>query len=199
MNRNVGASFTLSILTVLTFAVVLYQPDPPPTPPAGPRAAPAPLTSAATVDVIEARDPDALRPTRAAPAPATARREEVGTVARSAPATDRTRPAAPAAQPTSSEAARPRLASRRVITETVSKPRAAEAVAAPGHVVATAVPGPGEARGAFTKVRPGESLAAVALRVYGSDDAAEQLWSANRDLLDREDAPLREGTLLRTP
>ncbi|MCA1684716.1 MAG: hypothetical protein LC745_01770, partial [Planctomycetia bacterium] len=61
-----------------------------------------------------------------------------------------------------------------------------------GHVDA-------EPRGAFTRVRAGESLADVARRVYGADDALKTLWLANRDLLDRPDAPVTPGSILRTP
>jgi hypothetical protein len=56
-----------------------------------------------------------------------------------------------------------------------------------------------ETRGAFTQVRDGESLADVAARVYGESGDAKALWSVNRDLVEREDSPLRPGTLLRTP
>ncbi|MFO0910163.1 MAG: hypothetical protein U0794_17770, partial [Isosphaeraceae bacterium] len=54
-------------------------------------------------------------------------------------------------------------------------------------------------RGAFTVVRPGESLREVARRVYGSEEAAEGLWKANRDLIDEAEGPLTPGALLRTP
>jgi nucleoid-associated protein YgaU len=53
--------------------------------------------------------------------------------------------------------------------------------------------------GAFTRVAAGESLAEVALRVYGTAEAARTIWQANRDQLDRPDAPLGAGTVLRTP
>jgi hypothetical protein len=54
-------------------------------------------------------------------------------------------------------------------------------------------------RGDFTVVEPGETLADVAERVYGSDRAAESLWKANRDQLASLESPLPKGTLLRTP
>ncbi len=56
-----------------------------------------------------------------------------------------------------------------------------------------------EPRGVFTRVRDGETLADVALRVYGAESASGNLWAANRDLLDRPDAPLSAGSVLRTP
>jgi hypothetical protein len=58
---------------------------------------------------------------------------------------------------------------------------------------------PTQARSSFTTVEEGESLADVALRVYGDESAKERLWSANRDELPRRDSPLKVGTLLRTP
>jgi nucleoid-associated protein YgaU len=53
--------------------------------------------------------------------------------------------------------------------------------------------------GSFTDVAEGETLSDVARRVYGSTDATDALWLANRDQLDRPDARLRSGTTLRTP
>ena len=63
------------------------------------------------------------------------------------------------------------------------------------------VPGPRPARRAFTTVRDGESLADVALRVYGVAGAGEQerLRQANRDLMAASDGPLPAGVPLRTP
>lgn len=52
---------------------------------------------------------------------------------------------------------------------------------------------------AFTQVEPGETLALVARRVYGSSAARERLWRGNRDLLPDPEAALRPGTILRTP
>jgi nucleoid-associated protein YgaU len=77
--------------------------------------------------------------------------------------------------------------------------RPTSAVPRAAQVATASVPPPQEPRGAFTRVRAGETLAAIAARVYGNEDAAEGLWMANRDLLEREDAPLHEGALLRTP
>ncbi len=48
-------------------------------------------------------------------------------------------------------------------------------------------------------VEPGEKLADVATRVYGSPDEAEALWRANRDQVAMIDSALAKGTLLRTP
>jgi nucleoid-associated protein YgaU len=48
-------------------------------------------------------------------------------------------------------------------------------------------------------VGPGESLPDIAERVYGSREATESLWKANRDQIERVDSPLAIGTLLRAP
>jgi hypothetical protein len=56
-----------------------------------------------------------------------------------------------------------------------------------------------EPRGAFTSVRDGETLADVARRVYGPSGDPNELWLANRDLIGGKNAPLRAGTMLRTP
>jgi hypothetical protein len=54
-------------------------------------------------------------------------------------------------------------------------------------------------RSSFTEVGPGESLADVALRVYGSEKDRDRLWRANRDLLPSPEAALEAGVILRTP
>lgn len=52
-----------------------------------------------------------------------------------------------------------------------------------------------------TTVAPGEDLAAVARRVYGSQspEILDEIWQANRDQLTNRDSPITAGTLLRTP
>jgi hypothetical protein len=54
-------------------------------------------------------------------------------------------------------------------------------------------------RGAFTVVEEGETLADVAIRVYGDADRAEDLWRSNRDQAPGRTGLLRTGMLLRTP
>lgn len=73
---------------------------------------------------------------------------------------------------------------------------------APAAVPAATRPEPAAPRrpdAAFTRVEPGEDLAAVARRVYGAGGDVEALWRANRDQLAAVDAPLVAGMLLRTP
>lgn len=177
MNKNVGASFGLSVLTVIFFAVVLYQPDRSPAPPgAGVVAAP--------VETVEARPPvEAPEPvfTRAVlPDPVETSRRVLTPAAKQVSAA-RPVAVAPKVKPAADERA-PAVA----LTRPVSR-RATPPVMKP------------EPRTAFTQARTGESLEDVASRVYGSSDAAKTLWLSNRDILDRADGPIRPGTLLRTP
>jgi hypothetical protein len=156
MDRNVGASFGLSVLIVVFFAVALYPPDhPPPAPAARP-----PVEPVKPLDAHPPAPEDQPAPVAAPDVPA---RPVV--------------PEAPRVEPDQNE----------------------PAARAPSPAPQRSTP-PEEPRGAFTQVREGETLADVALRVYGAgDDAVRALWLANRDLLDRADAPLRAGSVLRTP
>jgi hypothetical protein len=52
---------------------------------------------------------------------------------------------------------------------------------------------------AFTETQPGETLADVAVRIYGTPDATRALWHANRDQVADPNAALAEATVLRTP
>jgi nucleoid-associated protein YgaU len=52
---------------------------------------------------------------------------------------------------------------------------------------------------AFTTVGKGESLRDISLRVYGTETAHQPLWLANRDQLSNPNAPIRAGSILRTP
>ncbi len=172
MNRNVPASFGLSVVIVLFFAVVLYQPDPPP-------------ASVGRVEAPVRSDPS--------PAPLTTTHEvevEVSTAATivppTVPTTDRRSPA---------QASEPASAPVAVLVERRAPTPPARTVSRREPIVEA----PKEPRGAFTQSRAGESLSDVAQRVYGKEDQARALWLANRDVLDRVDSPLRPGTLLRTP
>ena len=53
-------------------------------------------------------------------------------------------------------------------------------------------------RSPFTTVKDGETLQDVTIRIYGSSDALDLLWNANRDILPRKDSKLSAG-LSRTP
>ena len=54
-------------------------------------------------------------------------------------------------------------------------------------------------RPTYAVVGPGESLPDIAARIYGSRDATQSLWKANRDQVERVDSPLANGILLRAP
>jgi nucleoid-associated protein YgaU len=179
MNQNVPASFGLSVLTVAFFAVVLYQRDASPTP-------------AAEVGGRGSGVGDRGSGTPAAPANGADAEPAASPVATPVDAPIRLTPAPTSADP---------LAFRGPVRNNSTRVRddVAGPLARPVSRRLANPPAPPEPRGAFTQARAGETLDDVAVRVYGTADAARSLWLANRDLLDRADAPLRPGTLLRTP
>lgn len=198
MNRHVGASFTLSVLFVIFFAIILYEPDqtrptpkptepstpaptsasaatsPPPSVPASPPSGSGLPTVTPDIPPVETNPKPLLtasRPPTIPPKRATVRATPSPSPS-PAPA-----PRIPPARPTpapASPSASPRIAVRRPLS----------------------APGP---RSAFTQAEEGETLADVSLRVYGTSEAATALWRANRDVIPRREAPLTAGLLLRTP
>ena len=171
MNHNVTASFSLSVSLVLLFAVLLYQPD-------GPVSVPlqaAPVAQAEPREPIHELKDGRPRLTPGYPLTGTSAGDD---------GSDRPSPA-PVAR-----------------VETV-EPEADVVKSGPSHGGPSegTRPGMGTARppSAFTQARPGESLADIAIRVYGSPDSARKIWMANRDLIDSLDAVPPGGTLLRTP
>jgi hypothetical protein len=68
-----------------------------------------------------------------------------------------------------------------------------------GAVPLTSTGSPRQPRRAVTAVAANETISDIARRVYGTTDAIDTLWRANRDTLPRRDSPLSPGTLLRTP
>lgn len=171
MNRNVTASFSLSVSLVLLFAVLLYQPDGP-VPPS---------LQASSVARADSRQPtpdqDRSRPEPTPGFPLT----ESSTGG----ATSDGRSPAP---PVQEQAVEIETAGDHSVPSTVARAEETR----PG-AVADLSPS------AFTRARPGESLADIAARVYGSPDSARKVWMANRDLIDSLDAIPPGGTLLRTP
>ena len=164
MNKNVPASFGLSVVIVLFFAVILYQPDPPP-------------SKAGAVEKTAASDPSQppqTKPGEAAVATAAVAGKPIASTLK-APKRD----------------ARPIIMPVAVVVERPKETATARRVVIPDP--------PNEPKGAFTHARAGESLTDVAQRVYGDADQDKKLWLVNRDVLDRADAPLRPGMLLRTP
>jgi nucleoid-associated protein YgaU len=191
MSRHAGTSFALSLLIVVGFAVAFYQPDPATLPPSARSSPEHPSGSAtrpAAASRTAAQDPT-QRTAQADRGPETDSDEgEVGTSV----SPGRSDPIQ-----TSSLAARSSPARAQAVERTRTAP--APALPDPNgqpQPPRTTAPRP---RGAFTRVEPGETLAEIAARVYGSSASARTLWLANRDLIDSQDAPLRAGALLRTP
>jgi hypothetical protein len=201
MDQHPGASITLSFALVVLFAIILYQPNEAPAPPAPPGAT-----------AVEAQE---LRPSSAVPPPTVTPGEPL--------AESPERPVAEHPRTTSTEGAEhredragPRTGRRddpelRMRTSnggggrppgTAERAESGAAPVAPASRVAARATAGGEGvppHDAFTVANQGETLRDVALRVYGSPDEAEALWRLNRDLVGRRDVPLPAGTLLRTP
>lgn len=182
MTRHLGVSVFLSVAIVVFFAVVLYQPEGP---------APAP----ASAPVAE----------RSAPEPATSPPDTTPTEPRPVPTADvhvsETPPAPPVVRtlPVSRRPAAPGPA----VARSLARPPEPLARSQPSPRAKTAKPRrPAATTGrrlAFIQADAGETVADVALRVYGSPEAAGALWMANRDILPDRDTRLSAGTVLRTP
>ncbi len=171
MNRNVTASFSLSVFMVVLFAVLLYQPE-------GPGSSSVQASPNVPADSHQPiSDPEKSRPrlTPGTPLP------EASTGPTSSD------------QPSTSPAFREETVEQGVVREG-SRP-------SPGGQAEETKPGlvPALPSSTFTYAMPGESLADIAVRVYGSPDSARKLWMANRDIIDSPDTTPRGGTLLRTP
>ena len=196
MNEHAGASCALSVLIVGVFAVLLHDKNPasPPPKPAFPSIAQRTAVAAGPNPILPASPPNPptslpeLKPSPAPPAPvAVPPRPQRVEVTSSAPTVE-IRVSEPPAVPVSRPVPRPaRSPQNPALRPEVVARRAASK------------PKPVGPRPSSTVVTAGESLADVAVRVYGSAEAAEALWRANRDLLAGRDAPLAPGTLLRTP
>ena len=183
MNEHAGPACALSVLIVGIFAVLLHERDQPPLP-----------SKSAIRNAADAKaglpDPDpgnlALSPIRETalisppPSPRTSILKEAATPT-------------PARKPEPSK--RPAEPDRSVSGSRTSLPGGK---ASQTRKVVPRPPPPGP-RSPFTVVESGETLADVATRVYGSPEAREAVWKANRDQIARIDSPLARGTLLRTP
>ncbi len=196
MNRHVGASFTLSVLFVVFFAVILYQPEharhsPPNKAPDRDSADPSP--SAPTTGLTSA-------PTPGIPLSGTEQPSEAGEHERNGGQDAASSTVAARRSPTGSNASgdREEPPSRRAVANTAPVPAVCDPPTQVQIVSRRRVLEPSR-REAFTHVGEGESLTDVAIRIYGTSDATRTLWLANRDIIDRRDAPLRVGVLLRTP
>lgn len=158
MNQHLGATYTLSVLVVVAFAVAFHR--------VGERAGPPKPANKVSARGIESR-PEPARPEVAA---------------------------APA---------RPPVEAKPTARVEIVRPKVAAVEHAPPKEPRPAVRPVSEVkerhRGAFARVEPGESLADVALRLYGSPTMAEALWKANRDQVSSSSTPLEAGMTLRTP
>ncbi len=171
MNRNVTASFSLSVSLVVLFAILLYQPDGP----VPPSLQASPLARAETLPSTP--DLDRSRPE---PTPGIPLTETLAVDAMSH-------------EPSPS----PALPAEAVVIEAVgdhSRPSREGRAQGTRPDAVPALPSP-----AFTYAKPGESLADIAVRVYGTPNSARKVWMANRDLIDSLDAIPPGGALLRTP
>jgi hypothetical protein len=188
MNGNVGASFALSFLLVGVVAVVLYPPATHPPSPAGG----APIEVSALPE--SGRNAPLPPLTPAVPWSDAPTSTEPGPVSSSPPPDPG---GLLAAQDPENRAGdpirRPSLATRPDLPTDIPAPMT-PAISQVTRRSITSGPRP-----PFTTSAAGETLADVARRVYGSPAAAQDLWLANRDHVERLDVPLPAGTLLRTP
>jgi hypothetical protein len=175
MYEHAGPACALSGLIVGIFAILLHDNHPPPTVPKSP-----------TRDFIAA--PPRVGGSSNPEPPAAIRRPPPPEIATSRPLAERPRVPKPTVKP-------------RAVRDPESRPQAPiEPPKSPKlNPPPNPKPNPPGPRPSFAIVGPGESLADVAARVYGSRDAAEALWKANRDQVERLDSPLPRGTLLRVP
>ena len=151
MNQHIGASYTLSVLIVIGFALLMAKSD---------NTVPTRRDGAAKSNPrVKAREQTTEPVARVKVAPKPAQRQIEASIV----------------MPASSPAP---------LTRPVS------------HIKPATAP---KSRGEFTSVGPGESLAEVARRVYGSEAHVAKLWHANRDQLPDRSTPPRVGMTLRTP
>ncbi len=177
MNEHAGASCALSALIVGIFAILLHDKDRPPPAPT-PRPPSAPTTETAGPP-RKARGAEVRRETALIAPPPSRKRPELGPASRTPP-----------------RASTPKLFPPSIVRRSSARREAPKAEVKSGVEKKAGTSG---IRGLFTVVESGESLADVAVRVYGSASGVESLWKANRDQLARPDTPLARGTLLRTP
>jgi hypothetical protein len=180
MNEHAGPACALSGLIVGIFAVLLHDHSPPP---------PVPLPHAQGSSAASPRGGESSKPV----IPSAVRPTPSGAIVAPPKAAEEPSIVLPAARPREIAVAvpePPRLPMPKV------RPAQADAEA---PVAPPKRPAPLSPRPTFAIVQQGESLAEVAVRVYGSKDATEALWKANRDQVERIDSPLARGTLLRVP
>ncbi len=177
MNEHAGPASALSVLIVGVFAVLLHDRQPPPK--ASP---PLPNKQVIVNDLIrQPKSPTTPDVSSSRPAKVSATEKPVVRAA------EVRKPAEPVTPPTSTA-----RVEKRPDTQGSATPRPSVSTEPPKSVATSP-------RGPFTVVQAGETLVEVARRIYGTTDAAETLWRANRDQVAMIDSPLTRGTLLRTP
>ena len=172
MNEHAGASCALSVLIVGVFAVLLHP--------------------------KESLPPGHPQPTKPA-----SKQISTGLATSTRPVADRASTALttkviaqPQQTPPITSVSVPGPAAKVVENRSVITPKSKQSVEVAPVKPRAVTAGP---KSVVTEVQPGETLADVALRVYGSADRLDELWKANRDQLARADIPLTRGMLLRTP
>jgi nucleoid-associated protein YgaU len=181
MTRQAVPSIVLSVLIVCFFAIALFQPDPPnKSHGQGRRRARGGIARTASRPTDRSSVARTDKPLSRAPDP----------VVR---ATDKAAPTPKAG------ASRPPGTSFVAVANRPAHPPARSAAIATITRAAVRTDSDFGPHGSFTVVKAGETLADVALRVYGTTREAASLWRANRDALLRPDSPLEVGMLLRTP
>jgi hypothetical protein len=188
MNRQVGPSILLSVCIVCFFAVVLFQHDPKRLP-------------AGAAGKQGARDRTAARrsvnpPPSSAAARTTAAANGIAIGAERGNGLELNPPGAP------SPPSHGNPLQGMVRAASVRSTRGSEVAGSP--IIDSVrrpppVKQPHQPRSAFTLVEPNENIENVAVRIYGSTDAVESLWRANRDLLPTKNSALSPGMILRTP
>ncbi len=182
MNEQAGPASALSVLIIGVFAILLHDRQPP----SKPSSPPAISKVASTPGPIE-------------PIVAPRRTKPVSTPTKPAPLVSKPQPPIekPKPEPSTVEITkRPEPASTK---QAASSKSSAAPLLPPSGETAVKRSLPTAPKSPFTVVQEGEKLADVANRVYGTSDAAESLWRANRDQVSLIDSPLSRGTLLRTP
>ena len=182
MNEHAGPACVLSVLIVAAFAILLHDKNPPPTNPQTPVREITDALPRSVPNIAPASTASRGRQAEGAPVPppSPAKQGEMVAVPITAPEKLAATAASGGLSPPPAEA-------RSEGGKDEAKPEGARR------------PTPSGPRPPFTVVGPGETLIDVARRIYGSTDATQAIWKANRDQLERIDSTLARGTLLRTP
>lgn len=189
MNRQVGPSIALSVFIVCFFAVALFRHDP--TRLSAGRT-PKPSVSAADDSLRSARADHTSRPANLATSSIIDRATQTNGHIDLAP---ELRSGQLAAATSDAPPSFVRTASA-PLSHASKQPLTANLDSRAGRSQSRTTRRPNSA---FTVVERNEHIDDVAVRIYGSIDAVETLWRANRDVLPNKDFPLAEGTILRTP